>query len=327
MSSPKKILYALNGTGSGHITRAREIIPHLREKYEVDILISGRNYIIDTQLDIKYRFKGFTFVINKNGKVSYLKSFFANNLFRFIIDVLRINIKKYDLIISDFEPISAWSSKLKGKPSLQLSHQASLFSKQSPRPIEIDRLAEFFIKWYSPCDRYIGFHFKDYDKNIYGPLLRDKIVRAKPRTEDYYVVYLWNYNVDYIVNILSCFKNYQFKIFDSRIENNLQIDNCEVIKTGDDSFFNAMLNCKGVICGAGFELPAEVLYLQKRLYVIPIGNQYEQKCNAEALIQMGIASYDILDENHLHQWLQSDDNLDCNIKLFHSDNIAELINL
>ena len=118
MTSSKKILYALNGTGSGHITRAREIIPYLRKKYEVDILISGRNYIIDTQLDIKYRFKGFTFVINKNGKVSYLKSFFANNLLQFIIDVFRVNIKKYDLIISDFEPISAWSSKLKGKPSL-----------------------------------------------------------------------------------------------------------------------------------------------------------------------------------------------------------------
>ena len=114
------------------------------------------------------------------------------------MDVFRINIKKYDLIISDFEPISAWSSKLKGKPSLQLSHQASLFSKQSPRPIEIDRLAEFFIKWYSPCDRYIGFHFKEYDKNIYVPLLRDKIVSSKPQRNNYYVVYLWNYNSYYI---------------------------------------------------------------------------------------------------------------------------------
>ena len=172
----KKILYALNGTGSGHITRARQIIPFLKEHYEVDILISGKNNIIDSNLNIKYNFKGFTFIINKKGRVSYLKSLFGNNLFRFIIDLFRIDVNQYDLIISDFEPISAWASKIKGKPSLQLSHQSSLFSKKSPRPKNVDRLAEFFIKWYSPCDRYIGFHFKNYDSNIYGPLLRDKII-------------------------------------------------------------------------------------------------------------------------------------------------------
>ena len=48
--SSKKILYALNGTGSGHITRAREIIPYLREKHKVDVLISGSNYILNTKL-------------------------------------------------------------------------------------------------------------------------------------------------------------------------------------------------------------------------------------------------------------------------------------
>ena len=42
----KKILYGLNGTGSGHITRAREILPYLEKKYDVDILISGSNNII-----------------------------------------------------------------------------------------------------------------------------------------------------------------------------------------------------------------------------------------------------------------------------------------
>ena len=86
---------------------------------------------------------------------------------------------------------------------MQLSHQASLFSSKSPRPNNIDRLAEFFIKWYSPCDRYIGFHFKKYGQNIYGPLLRNKIINATPRTENYYVVYLWNYSSKHIVKILS----------------------------------------------------------------------------------------------------------------------------
>ena len=323
--SSKKILYALNGTGSGHITRARQLIPYLRKKYVVDILISGENNIIDSNLNIKYNFKGFTFMINKNGRVSYLKSLFGNNLLRFIIDLFRLDINQYYLIISDFEPISAWASKIKGKPSLQLSHQSSLFSKKSPRPKNVDLLAEFFIKWYSPCDRYIGFHFNSYDSNIYGPLLRDKIVNANPKINDYYVVYLWNYSSQYIVSVLSQLQDYKFKVFDSQSNKQYYIDNCEIIPTGDDVFFNAILNCKGVICGAGFELPAEVLYLKKKLYVIPIGNQYEQKCNAQALIEMGVDSDEILNKDYLLNWLKKDTLVSHNLNICNADKIIESI--
>ena len=322
----KKILYALNGTGSGHITRARELIPYFKEKYQVDILISGCNNIIDTKLDITYNFKGFTFVIDKKGEVSYFRSFFHNNLFRFIIDLFQFDIKKYDLVISDFEPVSAWSSKLRGCKCIQLSHQASFLSSKTPRYKKNDKLAEFFIKWYSPCRQYIGFHFRNYDKNIFGPLLRNKIVNAKPKIENYYVVYLWNYNIDYIVDVLSKLEGYHFKIFDFNTKEKWDIDNCEIFPTSDEAFFNAMLNCKGVICGAGFELPAEVLYLKKKLYVIPIGNQYEQKCNAQALIEMGIDSHQRLDKKHLLNWLENSSFVDSVINVSNPGNIISNIN-
>lgn len=322
---PKKILYALNGTGSGHITRAREIIPYLKDKYDVDILISGKNNIIDSKLDEKYNFRGFTFIINKKGKVSYLKSIFGNNILNFFKDIFSLNLNKYDLVISDFEPISAWACKINGKPSIQLSHQCSLFSNKSPRPKKIDYIAEFFIRWYGPCDKNIGFHFKKYDKHILGPLLRDKIINAEPKEGDYYVVYLWNYSSDYIVNILSNFDDFKFKIFDSKINKVTNNKNCEVIPTGDDVFFNAILNCKGVICGAGFELPAEVIYLKKRLYVIPIGNQYEQKCNAQALIDIGIDSFHKLESKNLKNWLENTIEQNINIDLCSSSDVFEMI--
>ena len=321
----KKILYALNGTGSGHITRARQIIPYLKKNYVVDILISGKNNIINSKLDEKYNFRGFTFVINKKGRVSYLKSIFGNNIFRFLIDIFTLNLNNYDLVISDFEPISAWASKIKGKPSVQLSHQCSLFSNKSPRPKKIDYIAEFFIRWYGPCDKNIGFHFKKYDNHILGPLLRDKIINAKPKEGDYYVVYLWNYSSDYIINILTNFEEFNFKIFDSKINKVVNEKNCEVIPTGDDTFFNAILNCKGVICGAGFELPAEVLYLKKRLYVIPIGNQYEQKCNAQALIDIGIDSFHKLESKNLKNWLEKTTHQDLNIDICKSSDVFEMI--
>ena len=44
----------------------------------------------------------------------------------------------------------------------------------------------------------------------------------------------------------------------------------------------------GVVCGAGFETPAEVLHLHKKLLVVPMKTQYEQHCNAAALKKLGV---------------------------------------
>jgi uncharacterized protein (TIGR00661 family) len=43
-----------------------------------------------------------------------------------------------------------------------------------------------------------------------------------------------------------------------------------------------------VVCGAGFETPAEVLHLRKKLLVVPMKTQYEQHCNAAALKKLGV---------------------------------------
>ena len=52
-----------------------------------------------------------------------------------------------------------------------------------------------------------------------------------------------------------------------------------------------MINCHAIICGAGFETPAEALYLGKKMMVMPIKGQYEQRCNAVALERLGIKCF------------------------------------
>jgi hypothetical protein len=48
-----------------------------------------------------------------------------------------------------------------------------------------------------------------------------------------------------------------------------------------------MINATGVLCGAGFETPAEAIYLRKKLLVVPMKNQYEQQCNGIAVEENG----------------------------------------
>jgi uncharacterized protein (TIGR00661 family) len=68
-----------------------------------------------------------------------------------------------------------------------------------------------------------------------------------------------------------------------------------------------MASSNGVLCGAGFEAPAEALYLKKKLAVVPMKNQYEQYCNAAALAEMGVPVwFDLFQEKAaLAKWLVS----------------------
>ena len=71
-----KILYAVQGTGNGHITRAMEIIPYLEKKGELDILVSGIQSDIELPFKVKYKFNGLSFIFGKlqSYKVAKLQS-------------------------------------------------------------------------------------------------------------------------------------------------------------------------------------------------------------------------------------------------------------
>ena len=72
-----KILYGIQCTGNGHITRSKEIIKFLEENYEVevDVCLSGKFSQIDTtDLNIKYKFEGLGFDL-KNGGISLWQTF------------------------------------------------------------------------------------------------------------------------------------------------------------------------------------------------------------------------------------------------------------
>jgi predicted glycosyltransferase len=86
-----------------------------------------------------------------------------------------------------------------------------------------------------------------------------------------------------------------------------------------------MATAAGVLCGAGFETPAEALFMQKKLMVIPMKGQYEQQCNAAALKDIGvpvIKSLKIKHADKIRTWLQSDKRIEVN----YPDITANIIN-
>ncbi|WCC44095.1 glycosyltransferase family protein [Tenacibaculum finnmarkense] len=282
-----KILYAFQGTGNGHASRAIEIIPYLKEIADVDVLTSGYQCELALPFEVKYKYYGLSFIFGKNGGINIwqtIKQAKISNLFK---EINAVPIAQYDLIINDFEPITSWAAKLKNSPIISLSHQSAVLDKKAPKYGKF-RFERLILKYYAPIKTKFGFHFKAYSSDIFTPIIRKKIRNTPIINKGHYTVYLPAYSDKKILKVLSKIENIKWEVFSKHTQKNIIKNNIIIKPINGDSFIKSISSSKGVMCGAGFETPAEALFLQKKLLVIPMKNQYEQQCNAIALKEMGI---------------------------------------
>ncbi len=303
-----KVLYAIQGTGNGHISRAREIIPHLRDFCECDILVSGTQCDVDLDFPVKYRFKGLSFVFGKNGGIDLWNTTMNASLPGLRREISELPVTDYDLVINDFEPVSAWACRKKNVPCISLSHQGSLLNSKVPFPAERNHFGRFLLRNYAPAMMHFGFHFKAYDQNIFTPVIRKQVRSSEIAEYDYYTVYLPAYSDKRLAKKLSHFADTNWHVFSKHSKVTYQEGNVIVMPIRNDDFVLDMAQSKGVLCGAGFETPAEALFLNKKLMVIPMKGQYEQQCNAAALKLMGVPVIQNLKEKQYDSiglWLKS----------------------
>lgn len=301
-----KILYAIQGTGNGHLSRAREIIPILQQFGDLDILVSGTQADVLLPYDIKYRLKGMSFVFGKNGGIDMLSTYKQLSTKSMVKDIAQLPIEDYQLVINDFEPVSAWACQQKNIPCISLSHQCAVLNKHAPKPKYKDIIGRVVLKYYAPCTAYYGFHFDEFDKNIFTPVIRSEVRNLVTQDRGHYTVYLPAYNDKRILKALLNFEHVNWHVFSKHARMNYVFGNVFVQIIENDAFLQSMAESKGVLCGAGFETPAEALFLKKKLAVIPMKSQYEQQCNAAALKEMGVTVIKSLKSKHhdkIADWL------------------------
>ena len=300
------VLCAIQGTGNGRLSRAKDIIPVLKTKGDVDILVSGVQADISIPYEVKYQFKGLSFIFGKNGGINFSKTIGQLNFRQFVKEIRTIPIKNYDLIINDFEPISAWAAFLKGIPTIGLSHQNAVLNTKSPQHKKI-QLESWILKYYAPTKYKYGFHFKKYDTAIFTPVIRREIRELQVTNKKHYTVYLPAYSDDKIIKYLSCFKEIHWEVFSKNSDRFYFNKNIIVQPIQNEAFLKSIASCEGVLCGAGFETPAEALFLRKKLMVIPMKNQFEQQCNAVALRELGVSVIKKLGKKQLrkiNKWIK-----------------------
>jgi uncharacterized protein (TIGR00661 family) len=314
-----RILYAVQATGNGHISRACDLLPILKEYGEVDMLLSGRNFGLKNPFPTVYKYRGFSLEYNKNGGLNIPLMLARLRPLRMLKDAWHLPVENYDAVINDFEPITSLACKLRNKHSVHFGHQESFKSHDVPRTPVHNRLGAMILNNYVSSTNYIGLHFKSYDYNIFTPILNREIIQAPHSNQGHITVYLSQYPLEVQKAYFKKFKSIDFHIFSSACDKCTIEDNLKIFPVSKDTFSHSLISSHGVITGGGFETPAEAMYLQKKLLLIPIQGQYEQLCNAEAAKEWGatvLSSLKELNNETLRNWL--DDYPPKKLELLHS---------
>lgn len=298
-----RILYGVQGTGNGHITRARALLPELQKRgCEVDFVFSGReeSAYFDMEPFGAYRcFAGFTFV-TQAGSVLLWPTVRGLRFRQFIRDVRSLDLSAYDLILSDFEPVSAWAAKRQKKPSIGLAHQyAMCYRIPGTRP-----WLKACFSFFTPVDQQIGIHWHHFDQIIIPPMLGCG-EQTPVRNDEFILVYLPFEKLETIINCLQAFEQQKFIIYCKDI-NAPHPEHIQLKTFSRVSFPQDLSACSGVVCNTGFGVCSEAMVLGKKMLTRPVHNQIEQYSNALVLEELNRAL--VLkewDQDSVQQWLNA----------------------
>lgn len=285
-----RILYGVQATGNGHITRARSMAPRLEaEGAKVDYLFSGRpaDQLFDMAPFGMYQLrKGLSFAV-RNGHLQTFNTIRQADIKRLRRDINELDTTRYDLVLTDFEPVTAWAARKNGTPCIGVGHQYA-FAHNIPKAGG-NLVSRAILHWFAPAQIALGSHWHHFDAPILPPLIPEPMDTPSVRTggRDQVLVYLPFENTAEVISTLRQLERYQFHLFcGDKVPG--QYGNVHVYPFGRTTFQARLRQCPSVICSAGFELTSEALNLGKRILVKPVQGQMEQVSNGLALQVLGL---------------------------------------
>ncbi len=298
-----KILYGVQATGQGHISRARAMARALQgHDVEVTWLFSGRRrdalFDMDCFGSFEHR-RGLTFA-TRDGRIRPLATVLGNNLLEFVRDVRSLDLAGYDTIVTDFEPVTAWAGRRAGIRTVGIGHQYA-FGRATPRAGQ-SWWADQILARFAPVAVPLGLHWHRYGSNVLPPILD---LPDFPREQgEQVLVYLPFEDQDRVSRLLHSLPYQHFWQYAPGLADGT-VGNVTRCAPGTERFKRHLAACRGVICNSGFELISECLHWGKPVLTKPLLGQTEQQSNALALAQLGLARVAAeLNPHTVEQWLQ-----------------------
>lgn len=315
------ILYGVQGTGNGHISRASRMLHAFSHYPDIKItwLLSGRERAAGCGAIQQFDWReGITFV-TRDGRVQLLPTLLKNNLLRFVSDVHSLDLSPYDLVVSDFEPVISHAARRRGIPVTGIGHQYA-FEHAIPKA-GTNPVVNTLMRIFAPVDQGIGLHWHHFNSPILPPIIDLELPDQLPRVRaNKVIVYMPFENLQLIRRLLQHFPDFEFHIYhpDAITEDS---DNLH-LRPISRQFKQDLLDAALIMTNSGFELISECLQLGKRILSKPLQGQMEQLSNAAALRELGYAHViPVLNAKDIGAWLQDSKPA---VKVVYPDVAAEL---
>ncbi|MGI9331669.1 MAG: MJ1255/VC2487 family glycosyltransferase [Gammaproteobacteria bacterium] len=295
-----KIVYGVSGEGSGHSSRAREIITHLQASGHTAKIVSyGRGYSnLQADFDV-FETEGLHIQSVEN-KVSVVKTF-VDNISRLSDGVKKLRELRHvafknfqpDAVVTDFEPMTAYLANHYDLPLITIDnqHRMRYMRYSCPRKLRKDAtVTETVIRAMVPrpdVSLVTTFYFGELKNErtfLFPPILRRRLFDLSPSDGEHILVYVTQ-ACKTLLSTFSAFPRERFFVYG--YDRDEEKDNLVYKSFSADGFLHDLAGAKAVIATAGFTLMTEALYFRKPILAFPMQGQFEQEFNALLLADLG----------------------------------------
>lgn len=315
-----RLLYGVQATGNGHISRARALRYHLAQAgCQIDFVFSGRpaDRLFDMAEFGQYQVRRGLSFVSQAGKLQLWQTARQADVPQLWQDIQQLNTRRYDLVLTDYEPITAWAARRQGTPVLALGHQYGLH-----QPVPLDGFGWWqrrLLANFAPARQQIGLHWHHFDsvasdrRVILPPVVHlvadtqatiDSMSAGSQDNADFVLVYLPFESPHDITRWLAPLQGWNFKVYGAGALDSA-LPHVSFMPASVQRFQQDLQQSQAVVSNAGFELISESLQLKKKILVKPLQGQPEQAANAAALHKLQLAdSSDQLSSARIEHFLR-----------------------
>jgi len=300
-----RIIYGVAGEGFGHSSRSHLIGQRLIDAGHDVMFVGSQKSLVYLKEYFAERVKeifGLSFAY-EDGRIDKSQTLRQNLMNlptgnKLNDELFREHFEPFDpdLVISDFEPFSAWWAWRKGVPFVSIDHEhfLTLCDLEHPEKNWFSRLTASLVTtcYYVGAVRYVILNFFRAPVKIEGavvapPIVRPVVTALEASVGDHILVYSTSgKGGERLREILNGFGSERFLVYG--YDRDEEYKNCIFKKRSTQGFLRDLASARGVVASAGFSLISECLYLQKKMYVLPLAGQYEQIINGRYIEKLGL---------------------------------------
>ena len=295
-----RVLYGVHGTGHGHAMRGLTIARHLKQHEFLFVANDDAPNVLEPEFKVypipnlgtvfkDYRID-FPATIAKAIPLLLGQKKYIEEVCQLIRDF------KPDVCMTDLEYFVPKAAKKMGLPCLTLDHQHIITCCEHNLPPRM--LWDAFVQGltprylFAPTDYNLLISFyapamlPKYKGRVAPPILRERVLAAKPKDLGHIVVYQSNSTSQKLLDFLQVATKRTCYIF-GYAKTEGQVNNLIFCPKSEEGFLDLLANASYVIQGGSHTLMSEALYLGKPILSLPLGAMVEQLFNALYLERLG----------------------------------------